>query len=214
MLNKLVNFFQENKVISVIIFFILIKFLSKKNKTIEKMTQLASTCKSNLYELVTKNQVLVVRELEDNNSNKYYKVHLVDNQDFVDNFYGDENQLILTTPGDNNYAIKYKNSTSEGMMFLSYSENSSLIELNNTSKRFKFINAKEAGVTDAEDGDYLLSTEFNKYVVQKDSFNLGFDKNDLILNTNLIQGKTKEELSKLNTSDFVSVPVFKLTCIN
>ena len=68
MLNKLVNFFQENKVISVIIFFILIKFLSKKNKTIEKMTQLASACKNNLYELVTKNQVLVVRELEDNNS--------------------------------------------------------------------------------------------------------------------------------------------------
>ena len=50
MLNKLVNFFQENKVISVIIFFILINIFYKKNKTIEKMTQLASTCKSNLYD--------------------------------------------------------------------------------------------------------------------------------------------------------------------
>ena len=120
----------------------------------------------------------------------------------------------MSTPGDNNYSIKYNNLTSDGNMFLSYNDDSSLIELSKTSKRFKFINAKEAGVTDAEDGDYLLSTEFNKYVVQKDSFNLGFDKNDLILNTNLIQGKTKEELANLNTSDFVSVPVFKLTCIN
>ena len=214
MFDKLVKFFQENKLISLIIIFILIKCLTKKNKTIEKMTQLASTCNSNLYELVTNTHVLVVRELEDSNSNKYYKAQLIEKQDFTDNFSGNENQLVLSTPGDNNYAIKYNNSTTQGNLFLSYNDNSNLIELNNISKRFKFINAKEAGVTNAEDGDYLISTEFDKYIVQKDSFNLGFDKNDLILNTNIIQGKTKEELADLNTSDFIGIPIFKLTCIN
>lgn len=214
MFDKLVRFLRENKLLSLIIIFILIKCLTKKNKTIEKMTQLASTCNSNLYELITNDKVLVVRELEDNNSNKYYKAQLVEKQDFTNNFSGNENQLVLSTPGDNNYAIKYNNSTTQGYLFLSYNDNSSLLELNNTSKRFKFINAKEAGVTNAEDGDYLISTEFDKYIVQKDSFNLGFDKNDLILNTNIIQGKTKEDLVDLNTSDFVGIPIFKLTCIN
>jgi hypothetical protein len=214
MFDKLVRFLRENKLLSLIIIFILIKCLTKKNKTIEKMTQLASTCNSNLYELITNDKVLVVRELEDNNSNKYYKAQLVEKQDFTNNFSGNENQLVLSTPGDNNYAIKYNNSTTQGYLFLSYNDNSSLLELNNISKRFKFINAKEAGVTNAEDGDYLISTEFDKYIVQKDSFNLGFDKNDLILNTNIIQGKTKEDLVDLNTSDFVGIPIFKLTCIN
>lgn len=214
MFNKLIKFFKENTIISIIVILVLIKFLLKKNKTIEKMSQLASACNSNNYELNTSNQVLIVRELTDSNSNKYYKAHLIDKNDFTDNFNGNENQLVLSTPGDNNYTIKYNNSTENGNLFLSYNDNSSLIDLENTSKRFKFINAKEAGVTNAEDGDYLLSTEFDKYIVQKDSFNLGFDKNDLILNTNLIQGKTKEELAELNTSDFVGVPVFRLTCIN
>ena len=214
MFDKLVRFLRENKLLSLIIIFILIKCLTKKNKTIEKMTQLASTCNSNLYELITNDKVLVVRELEDNNSNKYYKAQLVEKQDFTNNFSGNENQLVLSTPGDNNYAIKYNNSTTQGYLFLSYNDNSSLLELNNISKRFKFINAKEAGVTNAEDGDYLISTEFDKYIVQKDSFNLGFDKNDLILNTNIIQGKSKEDLVDLNTSDFVGIPIFKLTCIN
>lgn len=210
MFDKFIKLIQENILISIIIVLIILNFLVKNNKTIEKMSQIASTCDSNKYEFITLNQLIVIREFTDSESNKYYKAHLVDKDEFQNNFDKQENNLILSTPGDNNYTIKYDLNN----LFFSYNENSGLVELDDTSKRFKFINAKEAGVKDAEDGDYLLSTESNKYIVQKDSFNLGFDKNNLILNTNLIEGKTKVELSNLNTSDFIGIPIFKLNCIN
>lgn len=213
MFDNLIKFFQKNKIISLILIFILIKLFLNKKRTIENMTQLASTCNSNIYQLNTKNQILIIREI--NNSEKHFKLNLIEKEDWEslknsDVYQGSENQLILFTPGDNNYSIKYNNDN----LFLSFDTTTSLVNLDKSSKRFKFINAKDAGIIDAEEGDYLITTEYNKYVVFKDSMNLGFDKNDLIINQNLINGKTIDQIKNMETSDFIGIPVFKLTCIN
>ena len=213
MFDNLIKFFQKNKIISLILIFILIKLFLNKKRTIENMTQLASTCNSNIYQLNTKNQILIIREI--NNSEKHFKLNLIEKEDWEslknsEVYQGNENQLILFTPGDNNYSIKYNNDN----LFLSFDTTTSLINLDTSSKRFKFINAKDAGIIDAEEGDYLITTEYNKYVVFKDSMNLGFDKNDLIINQNLINGKTIDQIKNMETSDFIGIPVFKLTCIN
>ena len=213
MFDNLIKFFQKNKIISLILIFILIKLFLNKKRTIENMTQLASTCNSNIYQLNTKNQILIIREI--NNSEKHFKLNLIEKEDWEslknsEVYQGNENQLILFTPGDNNYSIKYNNDN----LFLSFDTNTSLVNLDTSSKRFKFINAKDAGIIDAEEGDYLVTTEYNKYIVFKDSMNLGFDKNDLIINQNLINGKTIDQIKNIETSDFIGIPVFKLTCIN
>ena len=213
MFDNLIKFFQKNKIISLILIFILIKLFLNKKRTIENMTQLASTCNSNIYQLNTKNQILIIREI--NNSEKHFKLNLIEKEDWEslknsEVYQGNENQLILFTPGDNNYSIKYNNDN----LFLSFDTTTSLVNLDKSSKRFKFINAKDAGIIDAEEGDYLITTEYNKYVVFKDSMNLGFDKNDLIINQNLINGKTIDQIKNMETSDFIGIPVFKLTCIN
>ena len=213
MFDNLIKFFQKNKIISLILIFILIKLFLNKKRTIENMTQLASTCNSNIYQLNTKNKILIIREI--NNSEKHFKLNLIEKEDWEslknsEVYQGNENQLILFTPGDNNYSIKYNNDN----LFLSFDTNTSLVNLDTSSKRFKFINAKDAGIIDAEEGDYLVTTEYNKYIVFKDSMNLGFDKNDLIINQNLINGKTIDQIKNMETNDFIGIPVFKLTCIN
>lgn len=201
MFNQITKYIQENKMTFLIIVILTLLIINNiKINKVESMSDLPSVCTSNIYQLIVDQKKIYINKIDE----EYNDLQLLSLLDIpeqkIKNTY-----FTLHTAGDGNYVIKNDNN-----LFLSYSEDHDNIILANSSKRFKFIDAKSAGIIDADPGELLLTTESNKYIVMKDSLHLGYDINNSIH----IENKTKEDLIKIEDENFINIPIFKLNCVN
>ena len=208
MLNQIDQFIKENKTL-IILIIVILSIIFDVNKVKENMTDLPSVCTSNKYQLILDNKkVLYLNKID----NQFIDIQTVLPENIEPNNLGNTH-FTLHTPGDGNYVIKNSNN-----LFLSFNKQNDSIIIDNFSKRFKFVDAKTAGIIDAEPGELLLTTEYNSYLVYRDSLHLGYDKEHSI-NTgskSLLQGINKKRLNIFSdpNNKFYGVPLFKLKCVN
>jgi hypothetical protein len=201
MFNQITKYIEENKMTFLIIVILGLLIINNiKINEVEYMSDLPSICTSNIYQLDVDQKKTYINKIdEEYNDLQILALSGIPEQKIKNTHF------TLHTAGDGNYVIKNENN-----LFLSYSDDHDNIILDNSSKRFKFIDAKSAGVIDAEPGELLLTTESNKYIVMKDSLHLGYDTN----NTIHLENITKDELKKIENENFINLPIFKLSCIN